>query len=819
MMTVTTPSVINTLTPMTEGVVNSATAGAVVVPNADFTNALNVQLTAATVASANLTAAPILDDATLLATQTALLATTANAQLPESAVNPVAATTNLTTQQSAILTESAPLVTHTLLATQSIPLQNTQTPEFAMTSEDSEILSNVTDTLKFIATGAKLGDTLPEGQVIRLQNTNTSTPLTQQTVQTAVQQSATATTVNTPAAVLAQQAMPAQTGEISSNPQTQIQSVETLDEPLLLKIQNEVAVEKIVGTPVQAQSVQTEVPVVSAIAAQAHTIQAEKPVVTTPPAQAQMIQAEKPVVTTTIAQVQAQTVQVEKPVVSEVPAQAQTVQVEKSVANATLVQSQTIQAEKPVVSEVLVQAQTAQAEKTVATTTVQAVQGEVSVQTQTVQAEKTIVSETPVQTQIVQTEKPVVNATPVQTQTVQAEKPVSEIPMRSVAGEIPAQHLQNESEKNALKTNEPVKKEDLPLQNEEFLLAQTLPTLVQNESTTAVETVDGSLTKNTESQENSQREAENSEPKPLVTAQAVPVQIDAETATFDAPAEDKPALTPAKNLLADVIANRNNGGDMASNSGDKKGSDTPANSAALPTDSAVKNALDNKQPLDTKSFASLLNAEKSETVSIAVTSATTNDKVAPQIATAAVNKLAQDMKTDVPALTRPLSHPNWNQEVGERIIWMNNRGISSAEIRMNPQNMGPITVRIDVDAEQQTSVSFTAQNADVRTALEASIPRLREMLSSQNLNLADVNVSQQSSTSADSNGSQRQNAQMAADASANGQGNRQSNQEVDANGNPVRQLGANGEEIAVDEFANGQVIEGNGTNGMLSLFA
>jgi flagellar hook-length control protein FliK len=849
MMTVTTPSVINTLTPMTEGVVNSATTGGVAVPNADFTNALNAQLTATTVAPANLTAAPILDESTLLAAQTALFAVTTNAQSPESAVNQTVATTNLTTQQPAALTESAPLATQTLLTTQSISLPNTQTPELAMTSEDREILSNVTDTLKFIATGAKLGDTLPEGQVIRLQNTNTSTPLTQQTVQAAVQQSVNATPVNTPAAVLAQQAMSLQTGEILPNPQTQIQSTEVLAETVLLEIQNKITTEKPVVTTTPAQTVQVE-KIVATTTTPVQTVQAEKTVVSATPAQTQTVQAENPVVNTTLAQAQivqtektiatpttpaqAQIVQTEKTIATPTtPAQAQTVQTEKPIVSATPIQVQTVQTEKPVVSETPPQAQTVQAEKTVATTTAQTVQSEeVSAQAQTVQTEKPVVSATPIQAQTVQTEKPVVSATPIQAQTVQAEKTVvsatpaqtQTVQTEKSVSEIPFQHLQNESEKNALKTNEPVKKEDLPLQNEESLLTQTLPTLVQNDvtqnkSTTAVETVDDSLTKNTESQENSSREAENSEPKPLVTTQAVPVQIETETVKFDAPAEEKPALTPAKNLLADVLANRNNGGDMANNSGDKKGSDTPANSAALPTDSVVKNALDNKQSLDTKSFASLLSAEKSETASASATSTTTNDKVAPQVATAAVNKLAQDMKADVPALTRPLSHPNWNQEVGERIIWMNNRGISSAEIRMNPQNMGPITVRIDVDAEQQTSVSFTAQNADVRTALEASIPRLREMLSSQNLNLADVSVSQQSSTSADSNGSQRQNAQMAADASANGQGNRQSNQEVDANGNPVRQVGANGEEIAVDELANTQVIEGNGTNGLLSLFA
>ena len=147
---------------------------------------------------------------------------------------------------------------------------------------------------------------------------------------------------------------------------------------------------------------------------------------------------------------------------------------------------------------------------------------------------------------------------------------------------------------------------------------------------------------------------------------------------------------------------------------------------------------------------------------------------------------------------------------------MTNRGISSAEIKMNPQNMGPITVRIDMNQDQAT-IAFTAQNSEVRTALEASIPKLREMLSSQQVTLAEVNVSQQS-TSNDSGRSQQQTAQMMADASANGQGNRHANQELDAQGNPV--IGNNNAEgISVDEFANGQIIETNGTNGLLSIYA
>ena len=317
---------------------------------------------------------------------------------------------------------------------------------------------------------------------------------------------------------------------------------------------------------------------------------------------------------------------------------------------------------------------------------------------------------------------------------------------------------------------------------------------------------------------------------PIVVAQAIPVHAEAEKAVFNSEAtkneavtSEKPTLTPAKNLLMDAIANRSNAnGDMGNNSGNNTSSNPTLQGEALLSHQMADSKLGNAE---TKTFASVFAAEKSEPLSATVT-APTADKSTPQAsATAAVNKLAQDTKMDVPAMTRPLTHPDWNQEMGERIVWMNNRGISSAEIKMNPQNMGPITVRIDMNQDQAT-IAFTAQNSDVRTALEASIPKLREMLSSQQVTLADVNVSQQSSgssTNADSGRSQQQTAQqqaqMMADASAsNGQDNRQNNPEFDTDGNAIR-VSSNTDEIGVDEFANGQIIETNGSNGLLSIYA
>jgi flagellar hook-length control protein FliK len=303
---------------------------------------------------------------------------------------------------------------------------------------------------------------------------------------------------------------------------------------------------------------------------------------------------------------------------------------------------------------------------------------------------------------------------------------------------------------------------------------------------------------------------------PIVTAQALAVDVEAQTPTFEAvKTDEKQTLTPAKNLLMDAVANRSNtNGDSANNSSNKSANQ------ALSAEVLLNSTTDNKiGTVDTKSFSSVLITETSDSLSMS-SATSTSDKSTPQNISSAVNKLVQDTKVDVPAMTRTLSHPAWNQEMGERIVWMSNQGISSAEIKMNPQNMGPITVRIDMNQDQAT-ISFTAQNSEVRTALEASIPKLREMLGSQNVTLADVNVSQQSSsnTNSDSSRSQQQAAQMAADASANGQGNRQNKPELDTQGNSISQVDVNGNEITVDEFENSQEIGTNGANGLLSVHA
>jgi flagellar hook-length control protein FliK len=99
-----------------------------------------------------------------------------------------------------------------------------------------------------------------------------------------------------------------------------------------------------------------------------------------------------------------------------------------------------------------------------------------------------------------------------------------------------------------------------------------------------------------------------------------------------------------------------------------------------------------------------------------------------------------DNRIDTPAITRPIAHPGWSQDLGEHILWMNSKAIPAAEIKLNPAHLGPISVRIDVN-QDQASIAITAHHAEVKEAIEASLPKLREMLGTQQLNLVNIDIS------------------------------------------------------------------------------
>lgn len=81
----------------------------------------------------------------------------------------------------------------------------------------------------------------------------------------------------------------------------------------------------------------------------------------------------------------------------------------------------------------------------------------------------------------------------------------------------------------------------------------------------------------------------------------------------------------------------------------------------------------------------------------------------------------------------------WHDELGAKLNWMIERGVQSGSLRLSPENLGPLEVRISVQKDQAT-VWFGAAHAETRASLEQALPRLRELLAASGLSLADAGV-------------------------------------------------------------------------------
>lgn len=90
-------------------------------------------------------------------------------------------------------------------------------------------------------------------------------------------------------------------------------------------------------------------------------------------------------------------------------------------------------------------------------------------------------------------------------------------------------------------------------------------------------------------------------------------------------------------------------------------------------------------------------------------------------------------------LELPLGNAQWGSQVLQRVAWLTGQGIAAAEIHLNPAELGPMQVRVD-QRQDSATVVFTSHNSSTREAIEASLPRLRELFSEQGMELLDVDI-------------------------------------------------------------------------------
>src|SRR5690606_16754205 len=93
-----------------------------------------------------------------------------------------------------------------------------------------------------------------------------------------------------------------------------------------------------------------------------------------------------------------------------------------------------------------------------------------------------------------------------------------------------------------------------------------------------------------------------------------------------------------------------------------------------------------------------------------------------------------------------MGQPQWNDEFAQKIVWLTHQQHQVAELRLNPANLGPVEIMLSLTGDNgtQASAQFVSPHLTVREAIEAALPRLREMMAESGIQLGDVMVGAES---------------------------------------------------------------------------
>ncbi|MFJ4145742.1 flagellar hook-length control protein FliK [Pseudomonas sp. NPDC089734] len=237
--------------------------------------------------------------------------------------------------------------------------------------------------------------------------------------------------------------------------------------------------------------------------------------------------------------------------------------------------------------------------------------------------------------------------------------------------------------------------------------------------------------------------------KALPAVAALPVTPSADVAedSFD------PEADPLDGLHAVQLALENANSKAQAAQHANASSRAAANTENDPSQNAANNlaALSEQLPSDEsstessdKSFGNLISDGLKDTKSAA--GDTRVDNFAERLA--ALSQAAQPARatTSTPLINQPLAmnQSGWSEGIVDRVMYLSSQNLKSAEIKLEPAELGRLDIRVNMAPEQQTQVTFMSAHVGVREALESQMSRLRESFTQQGLGQVDVNVADQS---------------------------------------------------------------------------
>lgn len=102
--------------------------------------------------------------------------------------------------------------------------------------------------------------------------------------------------------------------------------------------------------------------------------------------------------------------------------------------------------------------------------------------------------------------------------------------------------------------------------------------------------------------------------------------------------------------------------------------------------------------------------------------------------------LSQTASQSILSAPLNLRQPQWAQDVAQRVQVMINQSMDELEVRLDPLGLGPMKIGLKLDEQQKAHVTLSAQHGVTREMLENALPRLKDLLAQEGIELASATV-------------------------------------------------------------------------------
>lgn len=210
------------------------------------------------------------------------------------------------------------------------------------------------------------------------------------------------------------------------------------------------------------------------------------------------------------------------------------------------------------------------------------------------------------------------------------------------------------------------------------------------------------------------------------------------------PVADEPVTLPAGELTFATPVNLPS--DPGRHTADPLQTTSQAHTAPLPVELSAGNISTNtsfpapvnsfNQTIDAANFADSGKSLPPSMTSVSVTPVATHTSSTPLTDTA-----TDTTANDAPAVAAEFGQPDWPEEFGRKITWLATQRMQAAELKLHPAHLGPIEISLQLSDDQRLTAQFVSHHPTVREAIEANLPRLREIMAENGITLADTSVS------------------------------------------------------------------------------